>query len=38
MGNGLVNVRDQQFLLFEQLGVERLFETEAYKDFTKEEA
>ncbi|HOG08582.1 MAG TPA: acyl-CoA dehydrogenase [Syntrophales bacterium] len=38
MGNGLVNVRDQQFLLFEQLGVERLFETEAYKDFTKEDA
>jgi len=38
MGNGLVNVRDQQFVLFEQLGVEKLFETETYKDFSKEDA
>ncbi|HUH67277.1 MAG TPA: acyl-CoA dehydrogenase [Syntrophales bacterium] len=36
MGNLLVNARDQQFVLFEQLGIERLFSTEQYADFSKE--
>jgi len=38
MSNLLVNERDQEFLLFEQLGVEKLFRTELFKDFTKEDA
>ncbi|MCK5539614.1 MAG: acyl-CoA dehydrogenase N-terminal domain-containing protein [Deltaproteobacteria bacterium] len=25
MGNGLVNVRDQKFILFEQIGIDKLF-------------
>ncbi len=37
MSNLLVNTRDQQFVLFEQLGIEKLFESEAFKDFTKED-
>jgi alkylation response protein AidB-like acyl-CoA dehydrogenase len=37
MGNLLVNTRDQRFVLFEQLGIEKLFETEAFKDFTKDD-
>lgn len=37
MGNMLVNMRDQQFVLFEQLGIEKLFETELFKDFTKDD-
>ena len=37
MSNLLVNTRDQQFILFEQLGIEKLFETEAFKDFTKDD-
>ena len=37
MSNGLVNTRDQQFVLFEQLGIEKLFEYEAYKDFAKDD-
>lgn len=36
MGNLLVNARDQQFVLFEQLGVEKLFESKAYADFSKD--
>jgi hypothetical protein len=38
MSNLLVNSRDQQFLLFEQLGIEKLFQTETFKDFSKEDA
>ena len=37
MSNLLVNTRDQQFVLFEQLGIEKLFEAEAYKDFSKDD-
>ncbi|MCX7982248.1 MAG: acyl-CoA dehydrogenase [Syntrophales bacterium] len=37
MGNLLVNTRDQQFVLFEQLKIEDLFKTERFKDFTKED-
>ena len=37
MSNLLVNTRDQQFVLFEQLGIEKLFEYEAYKDFSKDD-
>jgi len=33
----LVNTRDQQFILFEQLGIEKLFETELFKDFSKDD-
>ena len=38
MSNLLVNERDQDFLLFEQLGIEKLFQTEAFKDYSKEDA
>ena len=37
MSNLLVNERDQEFLLFEQLGIEKLFQTEPFKDFTKDD-
>ncbi|HPQ44021.1 MAG TPA: acyl-CoA dehydrogenase [Syntrophales bacterium] len=36
MGNTLVNVRDQRFVLFEQLGIESLFTAEKYADFSQE--
>jgi len=36
MSNLLINTRDQQFVLFEQLGIEKLFEYEKYADFSKE--
>jgi alkylation response protein AidB-like acyl-CoA dehydrogenase len=36
MTNLLVNTRDQQFVLFEQLGIEKLFKSEKYADFSKE--
>jgi alkylation response protein AidB-like acyl-CoA dehydrogenase len=38
MSNLLVNARDQYFILFEQLGIEKLFETETFKDFSKDDA
>ncbi|MCK9364008.1 MAG: acyl-CoA dehydrogenase [Syntrophales bacterium] len=38
MSNLLVNGRDQHFILFEQFGIEKLFQTEAFKDFSKEDA
>lgn len=38
MGNLLVNARDQQFVLFEQLGIEKLFDTEKYSAFSKDDA
>lgn len=37
MGNSLVNTRDQRFVLFEQLGIEKLLQSEAYQDFTKDD-
>jgi alkylation response protein AidB-like acyl-CoA dehydrogenase len=37
MSNLLVNARDQHFLLFEQFGIEKLFATEMFKDFSKED-
>ncbi len=37
MSNLLVNTRDQQFVLFEQLGIEKLFEYDAYKDFSRDD-
>jgi alkylation response protein AidB-like acyl-CoA dehydrogenase len=37
MSNLLVNTRDQQFVLFEQLGIEKLFESDAFKGFTKDD-
>ena len=37
MTNLLVNTRDQHFLLFEQFGIEKLFETETFKDFSKDD-
>jgi len=36
MSNGLVNLRDQQFVLFEQIGIEKLFEKEQYADYSKD--
>jgi hypothetical protein len=36
MSNVLVNTRDQLFVLFEQLGVEKLFEKEKFADVSKE--
>ncbi|MBU2055405.1 MAG: acyl-CoA dehydrogenase [Proteobacteria bacterium] len=38
MSNLLVNARDQEFLLFEQLEIEKLFQTERFKDFSKDDA
>jgi alkylation response protein AidB-like acyl-CoA dehydrogenase len=37
MGNSLVNTRDQRFVLFEQLGIDKLFESEAFKDFSRDD-
>jgi len=36
MSNLLVNTRDQQFVLFEQLGVENLSKSSKYADYSKE--
>ena len=38
MGNGLVNVRDQKFILFEQIGIEKLFKSEKFGDYTLDDA
>ncbi len=37
MGNLIVNTRDQRFVLFEQLDVEKLLQSERFKDFTKDD-
>jgi alkylation response protein AidB-like acyl-CoA dehydrogenase len=37
MSNLLVNMRDQNFVLFEQLEIEKLFTTEKYKDFSRDD-
>ncbi len=34
MGNGLVNTRDQKFLLFEQMQIGKLFASEKYGEYT----
>jgi alkylation response protein AidB-like acyl-CoA dehydrogenase len=36
MSNLLVNTRDQHFILFEQLGINKLFENEKFSDFSKD--
>ncbi|MEN6465608.1 MAG: acyl-CoA dehydrogenase [Syntrophaceae bacterium] len=36
MGNMLVNVRDQKFVLYEQLGIDNLFESKAFADYSRE--
>ena len=35
MGNSLVNMRDQKFALYEQHGLEALFASERYKEFSR---
>ena len=37
MSNLLVNMRDQHFVLFEQLGIDKLFETDKYSAFSKDD-
>ncbi len=37
MSNLIVNTRDQRFVLFEQLDVEKLLQSERFKDFTKDD-
>ncbi|OPY93123.1 MAG: Acyl-CoA dehydrogenase [Syntrophaceae bacterium PtaU1.Bin231] len=36
MSNGLVNMRDQHFVLLEQLDIDKLFQSELFKDFSKD--
>jgi alkylation response protein AidB-like acyl-CoA dehydrogenase len=36
MGNTLVNTRDQKFILYEQIGIEKLFAAEKYADYSAE--
>jgi len=36
MSNLLVNTRDQQFVLYEQLGIEKFFNTKKYADYSKD--
>ena len=36
MGNLLVNTRDQKFLLYEQIGIEKLFGFERFADYSKD--
>ena len=36
MSNLLVNTRDQQFILFEQFGIEKLFKSDKFADFSQE--
>ena len=36
MGNTLVNTRDQKFVLYEQIGIEKLFAAEKYADYSAE--
>jgi alkylation response protein AidB-like acyl-CoA dehydrogenase len=36
MGNTLVNTRDQKFVLYEQIGIEKLFAAEKYADYSTE--
>ncbi len=36
MSNLLVNTRDQQFVLYEQLGIEKLFQSAKYADYSRD--
>jgi alkylation response protein AidB-like acyl-CoA dehydrogenase len=36
MGNTLVNTRDQRFVLYEQIGIERLFTFEKFRDLSRD--
>ncbi|HON23318.1 MAG TPA: acyl-CoA dehydrogenase family protein, partial [Syntrophales bacterium] len=36
MSNGLVNMRDQQFVLYEQIGIQKLFEKEQFADYSQD--
>jgi alkylation response protein AidB-like acyl-CoA dehydrogenase len=36
MGNALVNTRDQKFILYEQIGIEKLFSFEKFQDFSRD--
>ena len=36
MGNSLVNTRDQRFVLYEQIGMERLFTFDKFRDFSRD--
>jgi alkylation response protein AidB-like acyl-CoA dehydrogenase len=36
MGNSLVNTRDQKFVLYEQVGMERLFTFDKFRDFSRD--
>ncbi|HNS54389.1 MAG TPA: acyl-CoA dehydrogenase N-terminal domain-containing protein, partial [Syntrophales bacterium] len=36
MSNMLVNTRDQKFVLYEQIGIDKLFETEKYAEYNRE--
>lgn len=38
MGNLLVNARDQQFLLYEQFDLEKLFQSQKFSDFSRDVA
>lgn len=38
MSNLLVNMRDQQFVLFEQIGIDKLFDGKEFNSFSKEDA
>ncbi len=37
MGNLLVNTRDQQFVMFEQFGMDKIFASEAYGGYSKDD-
>ena len=37
MGNLLVNTRDQQFAIFEQFGMDKIFESEEYGGYSKDD-
>ena len=36
MGNSLLNTRDQKFVLYEQLGIDKLFETKAFGEYSRD--
>ncbi len=36
MSNGLVNMRDQSFVLYEQIGIQKLFEKEQFADYSED--
>ncbi|PKN51135.1 MAG: acyl-CoA dehydrogenase [Deltaproteobacteria bacterium HGW-Deltaproteobacteria-13] len=36
MGNSIVNTRDQRFVLYEQIGIDKLFTTDKYSGFSRD--